>query len=252
MRLKVICLNIWGGELLDSTSEFLLKENPDIVLGQEVFSSEDTSVEPRYRSHQILADCMGFYSDFAPTYLDFDHTDGKSQRGNSIFSRFPIVETKISHFSIPYSETYRDVPGSFHLCPRNLQHVKIEANSKEVNIFNVHGPWDLDGNNFNQQRRDMAEVILREVKDKPNVILGGDTNATPENQAIKLIQGQLGSAFGDELKTTFNMRHKTAPGYATAVVDFIFVGKEVKVAKKRCPDVNVSDHLPLIATLEII
>lgn len=251
MNIKVICLNIWNGELLDSVSEFLLKENPDIVLAQEVFSSEDESVEPRYRGHQILATSLGFYSDFAPTYRDFDHTDGKSQRGNSIFSRFPIIETNISHFSIPYNETYRDVPGNFHLCPRNLQHAKIQFNSKEINIFNVHGPWDLDGDNFSEQRQDMAEAIVREIKDKPNVILGGDTNATPGNQAIKIIASKLHNVFDGSLRSTFNMKYKTDLGYSTAVVDFIFVDKEIEVIEKSCPDIDISDHLPLITTLGI-
>lgn len=251
MKLKVICLNIWGGKLLDNIVEFLLMENPDIVLAQEIFSSEDTNIEPRYRSHQVLTSSLGFYSDFAPTYRDFDHTNGKSQRGNSIFSRFPIIETKISPFSIPYNETYRDTSGNFNLCPRNLQHAKIQFSAKEINIFNVHGPWDLDGDNFSDQRRDMAETIVREIKDKPNVILGGDTNATPGNQAIKIIEGKLHNVFDGELKSTFNMKYKTDSGYATAAVDFIFADKEIEVIDKSCSNVDVSDHLPLMATLRI-
>ncbi|MBI5357404.1 endonuclease/exonuclease/phosphatase family protein [Candidatus Saccharibacteria bacterium] len=251
MNLKVVCLNIWNGELLEAAVEFLLKEMADIVLAQEVFGSEDKGLEARYRSHQIIESKLGFYSHFAPTYRDFDHTNGKALRGNSVFSRFPIIDSQVTHLSIPYNETYRDVPGNFHKCPRNLQHVKIEAFSKEINVFNVHGPWDLDGDNFNDQRREMADVIMREIKDKPNIILGGDTNATPGNQAIKIIEGKLKNVFDGELKSTFNMRHKTAPGYATAVVDFIFISKDVKIIDKSCPDVDVSDHLPLIASLQI-
>jgi endonuclease/exonuclease/phosphatase family metal-dependent hydrolase len=73
----------------------------------------------------------------------------------------------------------------------------------------------------------------------------------PTNQAIKNIEKHLDSIFQGELKTTFNMKHKDNPGYATAAVDMMFVSSDMSVDYKSCPDVDVSDHLPLVAVLDI-
>jgi len=97
----------------------------------------------------------------------------------------------------------------------------------------------------------MAEVVIEAVKDKQNVIVAGDTNAKQTNQAILDIEQHLVSVFKRDMTTTFNMRHKDNPGYATAAVDAVFIDRGMKVIEKQCPDVDVSDHLPLSVTVDI-
>ena len=109
----------------------------------------------------------------------------------------------------------------------------------------------MDGDNFSDKRRKMSDVIVNAVKDKQQVILAGDTNAKPTNQAVTAIEAHLHSVFGHELTTSFNMRRKDNLGYATAVVDLMFVSPDIHVFSHECPDVDISDHLPLIAELEL-
>ena len=97
----------------------------------------------------------------------------------------------------------------------------------------------------------MTEVIIEEVRDKPRVVLAGDSNATYDNKLFDELDSHLKSAFSRGLKTTFNMRQKTDPGYAAAAVDMIYVSPGIKVLRSACPDVDVSDHLPMIASVEI-
>ncbi len=59
------------------------------------------------------------------------------------------------------------------------------------------------------------------------------------------------NVFKDELATTFNMKHKVDPGYATAAVDMFFASSDIKIVSKSCPDDDVSDHKPLVVTIEI-
>jgi endonuclease/exonuclease/phosphatase family metal-dependent hydrolase len=73
----------------------------------------------------------------------------------------------------------------------------------------------------------------------------------PNTQVVKNIEQHLVSVFKDELTTTFNMKQKSNPGYATSVVDMMFVSADVKVADHECLQVDVSDHLPLIVTLDV-
>ncbi len=97
----------------------------------------------------------------------------------------------------------------------------------------------------------MSDKIIEAITDVPNVILGGDTNARPTNKAMMAIEEHLDSVFGTELTTTFNMERKHNPGYATSVVDMLFVSSNISVQSHSCPDVDISDHLPLIVTFKV-
>jgi len=254
MKIKVVTVNLWlGGILIDSIIEFLKAQNADLVLMQEVYNGEDPELEQQYRSMQVLQQALGYpYADFVADYRDFDQTDGKAQRGNGILSKFALTSHDPIYFDTPYSETYRDVPEQFPDCPRDLQHVTAATPDGMIEVFNIQGVWDLDGDRYSDKRQKMAQTVIQEVKDLPYVILAGDTNAKPTNQAIIDIEQHLKSVFEkDELQSTFNMRRKDNPGYATAAVDMILVSPSMRVVEKSCPDVDVSDHLPLVAVLDV-
>jgi endonuclease/exonuclease/phosphatase family metal-dependent hydrolase len=254
VKVKIISINLeHGGVRFDEIIEFLKEQDADIVLSQETFSTPDDSVDRQYRSMQLMPGLLGYeYADFSAAFRDFDRTDGKGQRGNGIFSKYPLTAKETVFFDGEYSETYRDTPEQYPNCPRNLQHVVVHLPDCDIDVFNIQGVWDLDGDNYSEKRKRMAETVIAETKDLSRVILAGDTNAKPTNQAIIDIEEHLKSVFPkDELQTTFNMRVKTNPGYATAAVDMILVSPHIEVLEKSCPDVDVSDHLPLIATLEV-
>lgn len=236
MTIKVVSLNIWlGGYLQDSAINFLKEQNADIIVLQEVFNGEESALDRRYRTLQIIKERLGFpYEDFVPNH---DQPDNNAPIGNAIISRFPIVS--------PLSGDYLD-----HSRFYNLQHVTIDAPTDMIDVFNLHGAWDLDGDNFSPVRQEMSHQILEAIKNKKNVILAGDTNAKPTNKAIMAINERLKSVFGNELTTTFNMRHKDDEGYASAAVDMMFVSPHILVIEHICPNVDISDHLPLVASLQ--
>ena len=97
----------------------------------------------------------------------------------------------------------------------------------------------------------MSQKIVNNLQGKEHVILAGDFNLQPNTQTISNIEKQLKNVFRGELKTTFNMKRKDNPGYASAVVDMIFVSKHIKILKHYCPNVDVSDHLPLVCVFEV-
>jgi len=253
MQLKFISLNLWqGGNLFDAILEFLIKENPDILVMQEVYDGKDPALERKYRSFDILQEQLKYPATaFAPAFLD-NRKEGKIPQGNAIFSKFPIVNTNVTFFNEPYREDYTEIPENFPVCPRNLQHAELDTPAGAVNVFNLQGVWDLDGDNYSVQRKRMSDVIIAETTGKSNVLLAGDTNAKPTNKAMRDIEQHLKSVFGTELATSFNMRRKTNPGYATAVVDLMYVSPEVAIVTKDCPDIDISDHRPLVVTLKIL
>jgi endonuclease/exonuclease/phosphatase family metal-dependent hydrolase len=252
MKIKFVCLNLWdGGRLMPDILTFLKEQNADIVALQEVYSGTDPSFPAQYRSLEVLRQELGYPHDsFAPAVLD-QVSVGKVDGGNAVLSRWPITAHQVTFFNQPYGERDMADPDRNPKTPRNLQHVQIEADGHKLQVFNLQGVWDLDGDNYSPQRRRMSELIIEAIQGKENVILAGDTNAKTTNPAMRAVEQHLTSVFGDELPSTFNMRRKTNPGYATASVDMVFVSPNIRVTQKSCPDIDISDHLPLVVTLDV-
>jgi endonuclease/exonuclease/phosphatase family metal-dependent hydrolase len=245
VKIKVLQINTWdGGVLWENLSDFIKKEDPDIIFAQEVLGKTCDLTE-QYFSYKHV-----YYS---PTYIKV-RPEGKFEEGNAIFSKFPIKESRYIKIVGEYSEwsDEQEKTLGYEKVPRVLQHVIVEVEPGLVfDLFNIHGIVDYRGSYDSPERLRMSEIIVEHIKNKQNVILSGDFNLRPDTQTIKNIEKHLTNVFKDELKSTFNMRRKDNPGYATSVVDMIFVSPNIKILDHSCPDVDVSDHYPLLAELEI-
>lgn len=255
MKIKFISLNIYeGGLLFNKISDFLKEENPDIIVFQEVNNGIDPKLPNNLRSIQVLTELMpDYYYFFAPEIL-LRYPEGKIDIGNAIFSRFPIRNQKTFFLNVPYGEYDTvSIGEDFSKHPKNMQCCEIQVGNKMLFVCNLHGIWGLDGID-NDDRLKMSEIIIDQIKGKENVVLGGDFNLKPNTQTIKNIEKHLVNVFKDELENSFNLNRKNLekfPGYATAVVDMLFVSKDINLISHHCPDVDISDHLPLICEFEV-
>ncbi len=250
MHLKFLCLNLWqGGNLMKNVIAFIKKENPDVIALQEVYNGDDFSWEQKFRSMDVLRGALGYpYESFAPAFLERT-VFGKVEQGNAILSRFPLIERSTIFYDVPYAER-EDKPGYYEHTPRNLQHVCLNTTNHELHMFNTQGIWGIDGRD-SDRRLLMGRSITEQIHSFSHVIVAGDFNVNPDTQSMRCIEKHLSNIFKNELTSTFNMSHKTNPGYATAVVDMIFASPSIRIIKKSCPEVDISDHLPLLATFEI-
>lgn len=251
MEIKVLQLNVWnGGKLWDNLEQFLREQMPDIAFFQEVFGGSAPNLPRRYRTLEEFKKIFpGYFHHFAPSFGDIDEV-GTFDRGNAIFSKFPITHSDITFFDVPYKVFEEQKQRSFEFTPRALEHCVVEADGITLNLFNHHGIWGEDGLD-NARRLEMGRVIARQIQGKENVILAGDFNLGPDTETVKIIEKEVASVFGTSLVSTFNMRHKDKPGFAVAAVDMMFVAPNIEILSKKCLNVDVSDHLPLLVTLEI-
>ncbi len=254
MKLKIITLNIWnGGRLLPDALAFLKSEAADIVMLQEVYDGRDPSLADRFRTMEILKDELAYpHTAFGLAYQYIDREcDRPLPHGTAILSTFPIKSTGTEPMRPSTLEVYSDIAEHWTVIPPPLQHATVQTPAGEVNLYNMHGVWDLAGDDYSPDRRLMAKSILEAIAGKQNVIVGGDSNASQGNPLWNEIGRHLTDAFGGRLTSTFNMRRKDQPGYATAAVDVLYVSPNFKVVSAECPDVDVSDHLPLVVELEL-
>jgi endonuclease/exonuclease/phosphatase family metal-dependent hydrolase len=255
MQIKFITLNIWqGGNLMEGIIDFLKSENPDIITLQEVYNSHDNSLARNFQSLDVLNSQLNFpYNSFSPAFKNTKEKKNAVQ-GNAVLSRFPIKSNSEVFYDEPYREydDHEKNSDEFPFVPRNLQHSIINIENRELNVFNTQGIWGTDWLD-SERRLHMGELIAEQVKDLENVILAGDFNLFPSTKTVELIEDHLKNVFKNELTTSFNMKQKTNPNtnYATSVVDMIFVSKNIKVIQHYCPQVDISDHLPLVSVIEL-
>jgi endonuclease/exonuclease/phosphatase family metal-dependent hydrolase len=255
MICKIISLNLWrGGLLFDAILEFLEREDPDVLMLQEVLHSDNPATPERFRSLETLQKHLKSlpHADFAPAFLD-NEEGHKFQSGNAVLSRFPIIGSTTTPYDKPYGERIEHTAETFAATPRNLQHAVITVGDTELNIFNTQGVWDLVGERATDRRWAMCHAIAEATAGKQHAVLAGDMNLKPVNPTLAPIDAQLDSVFKHELTTSFNVRRKDLdkfPGYATAVVDLMYVSRDIRVLEHSCPDVDISDHLPLIVRLQ--
>lgn len=249
MKVKVVQLNIWRGTLLDNALAFLREEDPDIILLQEVYSSPDENLPSEKRLYEYLNEELpDYYATYGVAFTDITEV-GNIQSGNAIFSKFEITDSENTFFDEPYREFNEQAQTDFSHNPQTILRAVLNADGVTLNAFSVHGIWGTDGED-NPRRKEMGDIIISEIKDKENVIMGGDFNLLPHTETVKNIEKHVDSVFKESLARTFNMKYKTDGGYATAAVDMIFVSQGIKVLDKKCLDIQVSDHLPLVVELE--
>lgn len=254
MNIKVVSLNIWKGILFEEIVAFLLQQDADVLMLQEVYNATDASLAPGLRALSELGKRLNYpYSDFSPALLD-NRQEGKIPEGNAVFSKLPLTSFPLTFFAEPFNPDYVDIMENIPNAPQTMQHVELTTPVGPVHIYNIHGVWDLDGDNNSEKRQRMFSIIAEATAGKTRVVVAGDSNAKTSNPAMSRLDEHLRSVFGHELPTTFNIKRKDLkafPGYATAPVDIMYVSPDVSVVSHSCPNVDVSDHLPLVVMLRI-
>lgn len=251
MHLKILNLNLWeGGLLWENIESFLRLENPDILCLQEANTGTADQPENFHTLERLTPLFPEYYSYFSPELHQTwpDGTNGDA--GNLIFSRFPIAEQKTIFLHGEYERIIRDEAKGFSHYPKNMQSVILDVGEKSLHVLNMHGVWGLDGGDT-PERLKMSEMIIDEIRGKSPLVLMGDFNLKPDTETIRNIEAHLTNVFAGEMESSFNMRHKTNPGYATAVVDMFFATSDIQIVAKSIPDDDVSDHKPLLVSVEI-
>lgn len=252
MTIKVISLNLWwGGNLFPEILTFLGEQDADIVALQEVHDGSGLQLQERQQSMRVLRGKLHYPHDNFTQAFVLSAPEGEIPLGNAVLSKFPITQHSRSFLFEPTLDEYRDIAEQWPFFPRAMQYTRLDTPAGELNVFNMHGVWDLDGDNPSENRQKMFDIITQQTQGKPNVLLMGDSNASKGNPLWRTLDGHLKDAFDGSLLTTFNMRRKSNPGYATAAVDVLYVSPHVEVLSAESPDVDISDHLPLVASLKI-
>jgi len=253
---KVVQINIYKGRYLESLADFLIREKPDLVTLQEVSSGKvnlfsDTSIN----LFEYLKEKIGLFGFFSQDQKLKE--DANSKFGNAVFSRWPIKSTKVLILKKFRPLTLEEFGNSKYwpYVTRTLIDAVISLNSKTVHLMSWHGAWIAPPQDTPENLR-QAKLIVNYLqglnKNQQPFLLGGDLNVTPNTKVINMINSvannlMINSPFE---YTTHPKIHKIVP--RKFLVDYIFSSKHFKILSLDVPEVTISDHLPVVAELELM
>lgn len=273
--LKVMTWNVHMFDLgewtKDKTSkarilEFIKKENPDILCLQEFYWDANETTQPytdilQQSGYPFVA--LSVESTMKKKFITSAATKGDMINvGHAVFSKFPLRNNKqyqlsAKNYKMLSVEVVIDSNRIFNL---NVVHLtSVGFGRKEMNYISEVQSKGVDAQNDNESKsllkklRNAASAramlannidsIKREM-DYPMIICG-DFNDVPGSYVYNKVKGKLSDAFvgkGSGLGRTYRYISPTLR------IDYVLYDNEsLKVEGYRRPNVDLSDHYPVIA-----
>lgn len=255
MVLKFIQINIYKGKYLGELLDFLKKENPDFIAAQEVTYGVFNNLKDQ--SVNVFDEIRRQLNYQGEVHFDWNVKNTVGSLGNAVFSKYPIIEKKVVVLKKTslVSKVYLTSEKGFEDAPRHLIDCTCDFRGKRIHIISWHGAWTAPPTDTLETLRQaglVRDYLLELNKQDVLFLVGGDLNSTYDKETVKLISDVANNLMIDSgiKQTTHPKIHKIVPrGF---LVDYIFTSDHFKLKKLTVPAITVSDHLPVIAELEIM
>ncbi len=252
MLLKLLQLNCESGRFLDELTEYIKKNDFDIVNLQEVSSKTLNKYHTDLDLFKELKKRLGFKGELTKT---ISANDEDIYFGNATLFKpeFSLVDKNVVWLK-PFAK-YSELPKDhFEDLPRNALHLTLLNENKKFNIINTHLAWGITPLD-EQYKVDQANILFNYLKTVSTpFILTGDFNVTPQTQVIRKFNSIARNlTVENKIKNTLNAQtHRVEelfpPGLA---VDYVFVTRNLKINSFEVVEEKLSDHLGLKVELEI-
>jgi endonuclease/exonuclease/phosphatase family metal-dependent hydrolase len=209
---------------LDEITEFIRPLNPDVIGLIEVDNGSYRS--GKQSQSQQLAEELGHFHCYCSKYgvtSRWQRIPIYNQQGNAFLAKNTIREER------------------FHYFERGMKKLVIELELEEVTFFLVHLALSYKA----RQAQILHLYHLIKETNRP-YILAGDFNAFLGEKEIQLLMSASDLSNADQNNLPSFPSHNPKKH-----LDFILHSPEIKVNKFWMPDVQLSDHLPLVIDFEI-
>jgi endonuclease/exonuclease/phosphatase family metal-dependent hydrolase len=178
-RIRVVTWNLWG-RLGDwkaragPIARTLRDLDPDLVCLQEVWQEGDRN------QAAVLAEHLGMNHAYAA-----DRTEDGIDQGVAVLSRWPLAEVERRELPVPEGVPHRTVA---------LRAI-VEGPRGAILLATTHlVPYPSRSGDREQQVRSLVEFLAERRRQPSTTVLGGDFNAAPGSDEIRLLTGLQASA----------------------------------------------------------
>jgi endonuclease/exonuclease/phosphatase family metal-dependent hydrolase len=228
--MRLIFFNTWCGQVEEPMVQFLEREAP----GTDVFCFQEADAKMRELAAAPLRD-------FQEVTAHKDISDG-----DAFYQATYVRKSAAILQSATLLDSGSDV--GFALS------VQVSSGNGSVHICNLHGmpqPGDkLDSPGRLRQSRELCAFFKHKTGPK---IIGGDFNLLPQTRSIEMFEekGYQNLIKEFRIATTRNrLAWKTYPDNKQYFCDYVLVSPDVQVKSFSVPNLEISDHLPMILEVE--
>ena len=249
--MKLLSLNTWAGKEFDKLIKFISDKSQeiDVFCFQEVFHTltENKIVNEHYRANlfselsKILPDHKGYFAPAREGHGFNSPIGFQIAWGLAMFVKRSI---EIKETGEVFIRGYKNSKGSDNTTvPRNLQYLLFSNKGKEYTIAHFHGLWNGKGKTDTDERLEQSRKIKNFTNEKEKLVLCGDFNLLPDTKSLEMLEENL-----INLIKTHKIKSTRSKLYAKLdkFTDYTLVSKDIKVEKFEVPEVEISDHLPMI------
>ena len=240
---KILQLNAWTGRIKGALPAFIKENDFDIICLQEAVWADNE--EEIMRHFVVTADQLkeasGLQYESRSAEWEMILNGNKISQGNVILSRFKIVEEKNEYvYGEPtIAKTKKDLENH----PFTVQILKLENG---LNIVNHHGYWlpTPVGDETTVEVNKKVASLIKEVEGP--LVMCGDLNIIYDSPAMRPFD------FLTDLTHEYNIDN-TLVGLkfdGKVACDHLLINDQVKAVDFTVSDRIISDHKPLLATLE--
>lgn len=232
-RLTVMTYNIRHGKGIDEVVdidrilEVIARANPDIVVLNEVDQG-------RIRSGGVLQ--VQYLADRLGMEHVFGIAEGKTNYGNAILSKFPIVDSEVFDLVQP-----RWMKAVTRVCVR----ISVDIDGNTLDVYGTH----LGLGGFQEIQTEMGHIYNKYKERENPSIIAGDLNIVyvELKSAVKELFDDFKSAnhyLGIDLYTF-------PSDYLSRQIDFILLNTKIEPLSIFTVESLASDHLPVVCEMEV-
>ena len=256
--MKLISLNAWGGHVFDPLMMFVreMAADTDIFCFQEVWSSPIERIS-RGSHINLFEKLTATLTDHRPFFAPIQ--DGIDEEGivdlPTTFGQVIFIRRTLSVEKEGFMFTYRNRNAmrndNFEELGSGFQYIKFRDTKESFMVLSVHG-ISRPGDKLDTPARLEQVRSLRNFADNiaGKKVICGDFNLAPQTECVRILaEGMKNLIAEHHIETTrsrINFEKYPDDPAPQKFADYAFVSPKVNILSFQVPNVEISDHLPLI------
>lgn len=175
--------------------------------------------------------------------------DGKISMANGIFSKYPIISTSYQWINEAsgtgrYDDEYRA-----------YIEATLDIEGFEVTVATTHMSYTNAFVSTSRKQQETLRLVALLRSKQSRFIFTGDLNATTDSPTIRAVSNVLRNIGPVPEKSTWTTKPFSYDGFEETELkwrlDYVFTSYDVKTISAKILDTVYSDHLPILAEVEL-
>jgi endonuclease/exonuclease/phosphatase family metal-dependent hydrolase len=246
--MKLISLNTWGCRIEGPIFEYIKEHSgdTDIFCFQEILrdGKGKTAREEIKSAYEDITQMLPNYVGYFCEYTDHRYYDQSFENLDFKYGIACFVRKNLDQSFIDKIDLYDPVKKWSDYSGRFAAGTALAIKVENYMMVNVHGLWQGSIKEDTEAKIEQSERIIKLAeKTSGRKVICGDFNLLPQTKSIKMLSDKY-----NNLIQKFNILNTRSSLYTKAIrySDYIFTDKNVIVNLFEVPNMDISDHLPLL------